>query len=393
MPRAVTTFVPPPRIIAGSGASRRLVSLLAPLGSRVLAVTGAQSFAGEAWDAFAADCAAASITLKHIAVAGEPSPENIDAAVDRFAGEDIRAVVAWGGGSALDAGKAIAAMLPVGGGVQRFLEGVGDGSTHPGTCLPIIALPTISGTGSEATKNAVLSRPGPGGFKKSLRHDNFVPRYAILDPLLMLSTPRAVTAACGMDALSQLLESFVSVKAFAMTDALAVEGLRLIGANLEHACGNASANPAVRLNMAWGACWSGTCLANAGLGAVHGMAGPLGGRIAVPHGAACGALLAPVMEHSIRLLRADASSHAAALRRVARAGELLSGVAARDVSHGVDLLLETLEHLTAVANIPRLGTYGLTPENAGEIAALSDNKNNPVALSAQDMKAILLSLI
>ena len=393
MASTVTTFVPPPRIVAGPGASRRLVSLLAPLGPRVLAVTGKSSFAGEAWDAFAADCAAASITLKHIAVSREPAPQDIDAAVDRFAGEDIRAVVAWGGGSALDAGKAIAAMLPVGGGVQRFLEGVGDGSTHPGACLPIIALPTTSGTGSEATKNAVLSRPGPGGFKKSLRHDNFVPRYAVLDPLLMLSTPRAVTAACGMDALSQLLESFLSTKASAITDALAAEGLRLVGANIEYACGNSALDPAVRLNMAWAACWSGTCLANAGLGAVHGTAGPLGGRIPAPHGVACGALLHPVMKRSVELLRADATANAVALRRIARGGELLSGVAARDASHGGDLLLETLERLTTVMDIPRLGTCGLTPDIAAEIVALSDNKNNPVALSTQDMKAILLSLL
>jgi len=390
----VTTFVPPPRIIAGAHASRRLVSLLQPFGSRILAVTGGQSYAtAPAWDDFVRDCGAGSLSLEHVTISREPFPADIDAVVERFAGEHINAVVAWGGGSALDAGKAIAAMLSVGGKVQRFLEGVGDGSQHPGTSLPLIALPTTSGTGSEATKNAVLSNPGPGGFKKSLRHDNFVPRYALLDPLLMLSTPQPVTAACGMDALSQLLESFISTKASAMTDALAAEGLRLIGANLEAACGDGAAQEDVRLNMAWAACWSGCTLANAGLAAVHGIAGPLGGRIAAPHGLACGSLLAPVMERTIALLRKDTEANAPALRRCARAGELLSGRPLRNVAQGCDLLLETLAHLTTILGLPGLGSYGLCPDVARDVVAGADNKNNPVALLKKDMHDILLSLI
>ena len=391
---AVSTFVPPPRIIAGPGASGRLVSMLTPLGSRVLVVTGGQSYAHSgAWDQFVTDCAAASLSLKHVRISGEPTPADIDAVVANYAGDSIDAVVAWGGGSALDAGKAIAAMLTVDGGVQRFLEGVGDGSRHPGTSLPMLAVPTTSGTGSEATKNAVLSSPGPKGFKKSLRHDNFVPLCAVLDPLLMLSTPRHVTAACGMDALSQLLESFLSTRASAMTDALAAEGLRFIGTSLEAACGKGAEDIDVRMRMAWAACWSGSTLANAGLGAVHGMAGPLGGRIAAPHGLACGILLLPIMERTLALLREQPDMHAASLERCARAGALLSGHTPRNIHEGCDLLLETLQHMTTVLELPRLGNYGLSVTAVKDVVGASDNKNNPVALSKADMHAILLSLI
>ena len=213
---------------------------------------------------------------------GEPTAELVDQTTQIWSNHPFDAVIAVGGGSVIDLGKALAAMLPHGNSVMDHLEGVGKGLAHSGHTLPYLAIPTTSGTGGEVSKNAVLSGGGSHGFKKSLRHDNFVPSAVILDGDLLTSTHPAVTAACGMDAFTQLLESFLSPTASALSDAIVWSGLEHLIPNILKAFSDEAQNPDVRLNMAYAALCSGIGLANAGLGIVHGMAGPIGGWYPIP---------------------------------------------------------------------------------------------------------------
>ena len=248
-----------------------------------------------------------NIEYKLISIPGEPSPEDIDNAVKSLDNEGIDLVVGIGGGSVLDAGKAISAMMHKPESVVRFLEGVGD-MEHPGTKLPYIAIPTTSGTGSEATKNAVISKIGINGFKKSLRHDNLVPEIALIDPELTLNCPPEITAASGMDCFTQLTEAYLSDKSNEYTDALAMEGLKAIKLSLKRCCADGQDIEA-RTGMSFAALTSGICLANAGLGVVHGFASSVGGMYNIPHGLVCGTLMAKSNEINVRELRKNPGNH------------------------------------------------------------------------------------
>ncbi len=379
-----------PRIVFGAGAIQEAPRLVADFGTEVLLVTGASAVRKSGrWDALLTGLEAAGIGHRHVSMHGEPSPEQIDTILGLMRNQEIDVVLAWGGGSVLDAGKAISAMLPLEGSVFDYLEDVGTGATHPGDKTPFIAVPTTAGTGSEATKNAVLSRVGPQGFKKSLRHDRFMPDVALIDPELALTCPPPVTAACGLDALTQLLEAFVSTKASPLTDALARSGLAAVRDNLTRAFRDGAQDVAARGGMAYAALLSGVTLANAGLGLVHGLAGPLGGFFPVPHGVACGTLLAPANAATIRRLRETAGPAHPALAKFAEAGRLLAGRDERDSARAADLLVETLAAWTEELQVPRLSAYGITAADLPRLAAAGDNKNNPVALSAEERQAVL----
>ena len=314
-------------------------------------------------------------------IAGEPSPDMVDQAVTGLRGKAVDVVLAVGGGSVLDAGKAIAAMLKESGSVIDFLEGVGK-RTPSGESVPVVAVPTTSGTGSEATKNAVLSRVGSGGFKKSLRHDNFVPRLAILDPTLCVSAPPLVTAACGMDALTQLIESYVSTRSSPLTDALALDGMRQLIPALPDACGKGAFDTGCRSAVAYGAFLSGVTLANAGLGVVHGVAGPMGGILSIPHGVACANLLPFAVKATVDNLAAmNTESSNATLAKFARIGNLFGARHENRMDccrHLVDCLYRWLDQLA----IPRLGQFGLTGGHVDLLVSTASNKNNPLPLSA-----------
>ena len=216
-----------PRIEFAPGAISRIPELASGFGRTILLVTGGSSFTGsQHWPQLQQSLQQAGLAWHHCRVSGEPSPDLVDEQVRAFSGVGIDVVVAIGGGSVLDAGKAIAGLLKLGHSVMEYLEGVGPERPYDGPAVPLIAVPTTAGTGSEATKNAVLSIHGPEGFKKSFRDDRLVAEYAILDPSLLASCPPALIAANGMDALTQLMESYVSTRANPMTDALALDGLR-----------------------------------------------------------------------------------------------------------------------------------------------------------------------
>ena len=217
-----------PAVYFGAGVIKNIGATASRYGTSALLVTGGSSLARTGnLEVIVSRLKDANITVSHTTVTGEPSPEGVDEVVSEYRGKGVDLVISIGGGSVIDFGKAVSAMMPAEGSVLDYLEGVGTKSPD-GKKLPFLACPTTAGTGSEATKNAVLSRVGDAGFKKSLRHDKYIPDAAIIDPELAVDCPHNITAACGMDAFTQLLEAYVSTKANPMTDALSENGLRYL---------------------------------------------------------------------------------------------------------------------------------------------------------------------
>jgi alcohol dehydrogenase class IV len=381
-------FAATPQLYFGSEKIATLSSVLKTFGSSVLLVTGARSFISSASGyKLLEQLHVAGYTVEQCIIDQEPTPAMVDSAVNRAAHiPPPHVVVAIGGGSVLDAGKAIAAMLPLHDSVKNYLEGVGT-KTHPGVKIPFVAIPTTAGTGSEATKNAVLSEIGENGYKKSLRHNNFVPDIAIIDPTLTLTCPPAITAASGMDAFTQLLESYLSTAANPMTDALAYEGLKYISTSLKQAYEDGS-NLSARTAMALASYLSGITLANAGLGLVHGFASAIGGYFNISHGVICSSLMAPSNKITVRKLRAEKSNDAA-LAKYAAIGKLFAGIENKSDAYYTDSLLAHIESLSHELKIPTLKASGIAPTDFEKIIRASDNKNNPAILHKKEMEEVL----
>jgi alcohol dehydrogenase len=380
-----------PRTEFGPGVFRAIPGLVKGYGGTVLLVTGARSLKlsgryGELTEGFRSE----RVSFFELTVRGEPSPDLVDAACERFRDKNIDVVLSVGGGSVIDAGKAVSAMLPVEGGVEEYLEGVGN-RTHPGVKVPFMAAPTTSGTGSEATANAVLSRVGHDGYKVSLRHHNFVPDLAIVDPELTLECPPEITAAAGMDALTQLLGSYVSTASNPVTDALAPGGIRCAGGNLPGAVAGDSGDVAVRSGMSYASLISGITLASAGLGIVHGFASSIGGLFEIPHGVICGTLVAEATSVNIDRLKGSGEAGVRALEKYARAGSFLTGEDFPEREASIRALISTLRKWTKQFRLPRLGGYGVAPLDLERIVEATSLKNNPVTLSREDMREILES--
>jgi len=368
------------RIIVGAGRARGLPDVLAPLGTRALVCTGANPARHQEL------LAGLGVPAAVFAVTGEPTIELARAAVAAAREHGADVVAAIGGGSVIDAGKAVAMLLGNGGDPLDYLEVVGSGRKITRPAVPFVAVPTTAGTGAEVTANAVLASQAHG-VKASLRSALMIPRVALVDPLLSASCPPAVTASSGLDALAQCLEPFVSVSANPLTDGLAREGLRRAAAGLRRAYADGG-DIGARTDMAVCSLLGGLALANAKLGAVHGLAGVIGGTAAVPHGMACAALLAPVIETNVAALRSRQPGHPA-LARYAEAARLLTGRPAASIEDGVAWIREMVAQLA----IPGLGAFGLRQEHAADVAAnamrSSSMRGNPVALSAEDLRAIL----
>lgn len=383
-----------PRIVFGEGRIAELPTLIRDYGRRVLLVTGARSFrAGRHWEPLQRELARKNIRVATIAIDDEPSPERVDAAVQAHRDERIEVVVGIGGGSVLDAAKAIAALLPYGNSVLDHLEDVGRGLPYPGNPLPLIAVPTTAGTGSEATKNAVLSVRGEAGYKKSFRHDSMVARVALVDPSLLEGCPRDYMAAQGMDAFTQLLESYVSKRANPFTDALAWSGLEAVVGGFFDAIEAREEERARqgRAAMAYGAMISGITLAQVGLGSVHGLAQPLGSLFPIPHGVACGTVLAAATEVNVHALETREPEHPA-LEKYAAVGRLLSGQEIPNRRSACALLVETLEEWTDRLKLPRLITFGVREGDVSRIVAGSRGnsmKTNPIELTDEEIAAIV----
>lgn len=390
------TFAATPRILFGTGSFNKLPGLISDYGKRVLLVTGGASFRNSSqYRRLINQLEEKALPYFKVGVTTEPSPELIDQAVNIFMEEKIELVVAIGGGSVIDAGKAISAMLPLRESVLTYIEGVGAGKIHPGEKLPFIAVPTTSGTGSEATNNAVLSRIGKKGFKKSLRHDHFIPNIALLDPRLTLSCPAGITATSGLDAFVQLLEAYTSTNASAMTDSLILDAIQIANKCLIPACTDQSQNINVRAGMAYASLISGIALTNAGLGVIHGLASPLGGYLKIPHGVVCGTLLAEVVKTNVNSLLATENPDNPYLQKYARLGGLLvlgqtnPELNNKTIKSYCQLLVQQLENWLKLLKIPRLSQYGATEKDLPKIIEKTGQKNNPVELSADQLTQIL----
>lgn len=383
-----------PRIVFGAGRIAELPQLIAEYGSRVLLVIGRHSFLNSCHGpALMQALAQAGISHEIFVVEGEPSPEMVDAAVAQYRAPGLDVVVGIGGGSVLDAAKAIAGLLPTGNSVLDHLEDVGRGLPYNGPSLPLIAVPTTAGTGSEATKNAVLSRHGRDGFKKSFRHDCLVPKVALVDPQLLAACPSHLIAAQGMDAFTQLLESYVSLRANPFTDALAWSGLEAVAGGFWAAWegGDAPAASAGRSAMAYAALLSGITLAQVGLGSVHGLAQPLGSLFPVPHGVACGTMLAAATAANLQALR-ERAPESVALEKYARVGRLLTGDTGLDEAAAAQALVDTLAGWIEKLSLPHLGSFGITADDIPAIVAASRNnsmKSNPVLLTDGEIAAMV----
>lgn len=379
-----------PALRFGCGECKTLPNMLSDAGfARIGIITGSASFRGsKAWDQLREDLKHAGISASDHRVSGEPTPAAVDEIATVLRADDAQAVVAIGGGSVLDAGKAAAAAVFADGSIRDYLEGVGTRAPN-GRTLPMYAVPTTAGTGTEATKNAVLSEIGPTGFKKSLRHDNYAPVAAIIDPELAVGCPPEVTAASGMDALTQLLEAWVSTAASPFTDALTESGFGWAARSLVPAVLHGDDRQA-RSGMAYAAYLSGVGLANAGLGIVHGAASPIGARVPIPHGAFCGTMLAASVRHTLWKLEPADPNAGVALAKYARAGELITGRSWGSDADNRAALVAELERLTEVLDLPRLSDYGVTEEICRDAAAATAGKGHPVPFSAAEVEALLV---
>jgi alcohol dehydrogenase class IV len=371
------------RIIFGSGSLKKVGALAAGFGCRAFLVAGYQ---GPGVGLIDDELKAQSVNTTIFTITAEPDLETVAAAAENARSWHSEMVIALGGGSAIDTGKAIAALITNGGELIDYLEVIGKGKPLLAPSLPFIAVPTTAGTGSEVTSNAVIeSREHK--VKVSLRHTFMIPRIALIDPELTLSLPPEITASSGLDALTQVIEPFVSIKANAMTDALCRDGIYHGGRNLARAYDNGDDLEA-REAMALVSLFGGMALANAKLGAVHGFAGPLGGMVRAGHGILCATLLPHVMEANIRALRARGGD-SEALRRFDEIARLLTDRHDAGADEGVAWLSDLCRHML----IPPLSASGVSREDFPTIIekaqAASSMQGNPIKLAPSELEDIL----
>jgi len=379
-------FFKTPRIVFGRGRVAELPELVAPLGRRALVVyNGDELGAGGPLDRAVDLLDEASVDVNVFRQKGEPRVADVErgVAAARDAGCDF--LVGLGGGSAIDCAKAVAGVLANGGSPLDYMEVIGKGQALTRPATPWVAVPTTAGTGAEVTRNAVVGEPSRK-FKASLRSELLLPKVALVDPELGVKLPPPVTAASGMDALCQLVESYTSTSASAMTDALALKGIELAARSLRRAYRD-GADLEAREDMALAALLSGITLTNAGLGAVHGFAAPIGANFPIPHGVVCAALLPHVTGANVRALQSQSSTHPTLARYAAAASMLGPGASTAEAAAGA------MADLARDLSIPRLSNCGLNQSDVAEMVALarksSSMKYNPVALSDDELAGAL----
>jgi alcohol dehydrogenase class IV len=385
-------FATATRIVFGVGALSQAGTHAKEFGHRALVVTGRDTHRAEPLLSALRHEGVIGLTFS---VFGEPEIETIEQGIKQARYQRCEMVIGFGGGSALDAGKAIAAMLANNGELLDYLEVIGRGKSLSKPSAPFIAIPTTAGTGSEVTRNAVLAS-AQHHVKVSLRSPLMLPKIALVDPQLTYELPPAITASTGLDALTQLIEAYVSCRANPMTDAVCREGIRRAARSLKvasRAARNKISEPdgpscAAREDMSVASLFGGLALANAGLGAVHGFAGPIGGMFSAPHGAVCAALLSHVMETNISALR-QRRPESESLPRYREVARLLTGLADAKEEDGVAWVRNTVTEL----RIPPLSSYGITRKHTATLVEKSTHassmKANPIELTASELSEIL----
>jgi alcohol dehydrogenase class IV len=371
----------PEKIVFGKGSLARLGELVSGFGNRVLIVHGANPDRGRSIEGLLAKS-----TTTLYPVRNEPTIEDIANGVEEAKTREVTLVIGIGGGSAIDAAKAISGLASNTGDILEYLEVIGRGNPLTKAGLPCVAIPTTAGTGAEVTKNAVIASL-EHQVKVSLRSPFLLPRIALVDPELTYSLPAKVTIATGLDALTQLIEPLVSSRANPATDGLCREGISRVASSLAAVVHNGK-DFAAREAMALASLFGGLALANAGLGAVHGFAGPIGGMFDAPHGLICGILLPFVVDANIHALRLRAPD-SIALARYDEIGRLLTGSPDALATDGLAWLTDVSKTL----NVPTLSSLGIPKESIPEIASkaakASSMKANPIELTPPELEAIL----
>ncbi len=371
------------QIFFGNGALKKLTGLLPNMGARVFLLTGSGSVPAQPLLEILDRAGIPNVTFP---INGEPDVLTIQQALEGAKSANCNFVLGFGGGSVIDSAKAVAALMTNAGGLQDYLEVVGRGQKIQEQPLPIVAIPTTAGTGSEVTRNAVITSP-EHQVKVSMRSPMMIPNAAIVDPELTVSMPPGVTASTGMDALTQVIEAYVSNKANPMTDVVAREGIRRGARSLLAAFQNGK-DLSAREDMALCSLFGGLALANGGLGAVHGIAGPIGGMFNAPHGAICASLLPSVMKFNVKALEKQRSG-ATVKARYQEIAQILTNEQEAGVREGV-AWLEALSHQL---NIPGLSAMGIEKSDFSRIIekakVSSSMQKNPVCLEDEDLSAIL----
>jgi alcohol dehydrogenase class IV len=376
-------FATATRIIFGPGTFHDLGSIARQMGSRALVATGLPPDLTEPLlemlQTEGIDCLSFSVT-------DEPTTDLVQEGTQLARDGERDLVIGFGGGSAVDAGKAVAALLTNEGEPLDYLEVIGRGKPLRRAPAPYIAIPTSAGTGAEVTRNAVLAS-SEHKVKVSLRSPLMLPRLALVDPELTFSLPPAVTASTGLDALTQVIEPYVSYRANPLTDSLCREGMARAGRSLRRTYEDGT-DAEARDDMSITSLFGGLALANAGLGAAHGFAGPVGGLFHAPHGAVCAALLPHVMEANVRALQKRQPDNPA-LQRYNEIAHILTGKADAAAADAVTWVQELCQAL----NVPPLSAYGMTPADipllVEKSAVASSMKANPIGLTTDELSSIL----
>jgi alcohol dehydrogenase class IV len=380
-------FATSTKIIFGGGTLQEAGPLARELGRHALVVTGRDPTRAQVLHD---RLKSVYLTSTMVSIGHEPTTSDIINATAEARAANCDFVIGFGGGAALDAAKAIAALLRNGGDLIDYLEVIGGAKPLSRPSAPCIAIPTTAGTGAEVTRNAVLTS-AEHRVKVSLRSPHLLPRLALVDPELTHTLPPATTASTGLDALTQLIEPYVSSRSNPLTDPLCIEGIRRAARSLRRAVDDGS-DASAREDMALASLFGGLALANAGLGAVHGFAGPIGGMFPAPHGAVCAVLLPHVMEANLAALVAR-GSQSNCHRRYEEVARVVTDEPHATAADGV----KWTRNLVTDLKIPPLSRYGVTRDDAAQIVEAAEKassmKANPIALTTAELHAILASAL
>lgn len=371
------------RIIFGGGSISHAGQIAGECGRRALVVTGRDATRAKRLLTVLGDAVVEQVLF---GVDGEPDLDVVRRGIALAKREGCDLVIGFGGGSALDTAKGIAALLTNEGDLLDYLEIIGGGKPLPRPSAPFIAIPTTAGTGSEVTRNAVFASP-EHRLKVSLRSPFMLAKVALVDPELTWDLPPALTASTGMDALTQLIEPYVCTRANPISDDLCADGILRVATSFRTAFENGR-DATARENMALASVFGGLALTNAGLGAVHGLAGVIGGMFPAPHGAVCGALLPHVMACNVAAMdRRDSKNPA--LDRYSDVARLLTDHAGTTATDGIEWVAQLVSHL----KIPKLGSYGMKQEDIAPVVEKAKTANsmkaNPIALTGEELSAVV----